>query len=423
MSWMDKNINPNKKVNLSRNDWLDYLAWRIEAEKNSLSFSGISLWLILAAIGICIDKIFSIIKVYGINDLLSYSFFDMISICLLLMFVFSWGMRKLTRRYKRLNPEKSKKSIDLIDVWITVTALILLLLISTKSNGEKEFTAIIHYASYLILITYIIFISVVDVNSSRRIIIPFIGNKIIIRILNKRFFNNFFVSELIFIIITLILIFVKIYNLNFSIYSTVKGTDFFYFNILVSLIIILLYWVAKLSYDKNKVYYLIEKRDMIFFGYEIILEALKSDLIMEYYGLSVNDACNGIKVISPYLGKPQRILHSLKSSIKKINYFCKNEKKENYIEIKSEIKNVNAKIKEIKAHFKNKTNKLFYAVDLDNDKSNYQAELKLNEYEKWIITNSTKYIEIKKEIKSLKKLVSKASTKIKKIEKNEDSKI
>lgn len=264
---MEKKEKENNKDIDSRQEWLDYLEWKIETEKTTTTWSGISIWLILGAIGVILYQLYEVIKVEGINYLVNdesmYLIISLFGISLLVYINF--------RRYYSKKIQSNNNDMLVLFVALLFLVIFVLALLFSKSFRHNSLMIIsMAYIWILLLSTMDSHVAFNETDLKKRLKRKYIVRHHIVSYRERKRFFKFF------IIVILGCSLLNIMLLDFSQYSLETGTNIAMFAILIYILFMCIIMVIRLSIEKESINKLIEYRDLLF------MDSVDIDIVKDY---------------------------------------------------------------------------------------------------------------------------------------------
>lgn len=266
---------PNKSKN--QKEWMHHLEWRIEAEKSFLTWSGISIWILVGVIGIMGKQIIDLISEHGLDSLLVYEMYGLLMIAGLIS-LFMYNQIDLKNEAK-FQPNRHRL--------FSASLFAFVLLLFVGSLYTMLFTKDINFLIIISFITMVILTLKKTFKGLVRTIFaqyPFIYKVLI----NLRLFNygtlKFFNFVLSCVVFTCSAIWVS--AIDFNNYSLLLGSSIMKTSIYLYAIVICILFVIRLLIVSSSIRKMIYYRDMLFLN-KIDCTEIEEYIIRHFYGDSV----------------------------------------------------------------------------------------------------------------------------------------
>jgi len=266
---------PNKSKN--QKEWMHHLEWRIEAEKSFLTWSGISIWILVGVIGIMGKQIIDLISEHGLDSLLVYEMYGLLMIAGLIS-LFMYNQIDLKNETK-FQPNRHRLfSASLFTFVLLLFAGSLYTMLFTK---DINFLIIISFITMVILTFKKTFKGLVRTIFTQY---PFIYRVLI----NLRLFNygtlkffNFVLSCVVFTCSAIWISAIDFNNYSLSLGSSIMKTSIYLYAIVICILFVIRLLIVSSSIRKM-VYYC----DMLFLN-KMDCTEIEEYIIRHFYGDSV----------------------------------------------------------------------------------------------------------------------------------------
>lgn len=223
MAKIESNEETLQDATSRKKDLLEMIDEKIKEESATVTWTGISIWVVLSFIGIIASQMFRLMGVYGIEDLISIESIYTLLIELLIIFsivIYVRGQIPNTNMIKPKNIKLNEKVYKL--VFLSVYPLALLIVKNIINMSNTTYLILTLSVLPVILINFLFYISI------------FKYKKIMLKLI-KHFIK---IGFLYVWTLSTILITILLHLVDYNKYTTQKGADLFFFSTLLLILII-----------------------------------------------------------------------------------------------------------------------------------------------------------------------------------------